>query len=421
MYDFGGAMTPDILEPLAARTRQRDQLRRDLSHLSRQRGELEMRLEDHRRFDVAETTASLSRVHAERAALAATSQQLDESALRLDRDLGARAALAVSPFNLFKYFNSDQVELRAEIARLEARRSKVLKDRESCNADLDAADRTIADLTRRLADHRAFDTDGARVQLDALVERIRTVEREAVALDRELSGIEQRCGKQIEAFRKAAATIETLEATIQTARTMDDKLSSADNGYERAMIHEDCERRFGHGSPKRVIYEKGGELRRVRADLQKIERRLADSLRVADLRVERVVIDGNNACYRGGEFIRLMAVTRIVDALSMDFAVTVVFDASIRRLLEMDDAMIRSAIGDAAETFVAPTKTAADRFALELAGDSPQTFVLSNDRFSEFADFAAVAESRLIRFLIASEHVSIPDLDRTIPIPASRR
>ncbi|MBX9660380.1 MAG: hypothetical protein K2X00_17620 [Nitrospiraceae bacterium] len=337
--------------------------------------------------------------------------------MRLERDIAIRAATAVSPLNLFKYFKGDQVALRAEIARLEARRAVAVKDRDSRDAELRATDRTIADLAKRLADYRAFDPDDARAQLNALVVRIREGNRQAEALDRELSGLELRCGKQIEAFRTAAATIETLEATIQAAKTMDDELSGAGNGYERAMIHEDCERRYGHGSPKKVIHETSGQLRRIRGDLQKIEKRLKECLRVSDLHVERVVIDGNNACYRGGDFIRLMAVTRIVDALAKEFAVTVVFDASIRRLLQMDDTMIRSVIGDAAQTFVAPSKTAADRFALEIAGENDRTFVLSNDRFSEFADFAPVAENRLIRFLIASEHVSIPDLDRVIPLP----
>ena len=201
---------------------------------------------------------------------------------------------------------------------------------------------------------------------------------------------------------------------------MDDALSAAGNGYERAKIHENCERQHGHSSPKKVIHETSGQVRRIKADLQKIERRLKDCLRISDLRIERVVIDGNNACYRGGEFIRLLAVTRIVDALSKNFTVTVVFDASIRRLLDMDDSMIRSVIGDAAQTFVAPSKTAADRFALEIAEENAETFVLSNDRFSEFADFAAVANNRLIRFLISGEHVSIPDLDQVIPIPPGR-
>ena len=414
-------MTPDILEPLTTRTRKLDQLRRDVSKLIQQRTGLEKRLEDHRRFDVTEMTASLSRAHSARTALVATSQQLAEVASRVDRELGVRAAIAVSPLNVFKYFKSDQVALRTEIGRLEAHRSKILKDRESCDADLAAADRTIANLAAQLADHRKFNTDDACLQLAELSERIRIGGREAEVLEQKVRSIEQRCGKQIEAFQAAVADIATLEATIQAARTMDESLSAAGNGYERAMIHEDCERRYGHGSPKKVIHETSGQVRRIKLDLQKIERRLKECLRVSNLRVERIVIDGNNACYRGGEFIRLMAVTRIVDALSKEFNVTVVFDASIRRLLEMDDAMIRSVIGDAAQTFVAPSKTAADQFALEIAGENSQTFVLSNDRFSEFADFPAVANNRLIRFLIASEHVSIPDLDRVIPIPPGRQ
>ena len=413
-------MTPDILEPMITRTKNRDQLRRNVSQLTKQRSEIEKRLDDHRRFDVVDTTEALSRTHSDRSALAAKSQQLTVFAARIDRDLGARAAIAASPLNVFKYFNSDQVALRTEIGRLEARRAQILKDRKSCEVDLDAADRTIANLTAQLADHSAFDTDDARVQLDALAERIRDGDREAEALDQKLSSLEQRCGKQIEAFKTAAATMASLEAKIQAARTMDDALSAAGNGYERAKIHENCERQHGHSSPKKVIHETSGQVRRIKADLQKIERRLKDCLRISDLRIERVVIDGNNACYRGGEFIRLLAVTRIVDALSKNFTVTVVFDASIRRLLDMDDSMIRSVIGDAAQTFVAPSKTAADRFALEIAEENAETFVLSNDRFSEFADFAAVANNRLIRFLISGEHVSIPDLDQVIPIPPGR-
>lgn len=420
MYDLGG-MVPGILEPLAERTNKRDRLLRDVSGYRRQRSELEARLENYQGFDVAACGTSLSELHSKRAALSATSQHLAEVVARIERELHSKATIAVIPLNVFKYFSSDQVELRAQISTLNARKSKLLEDRNGHDALLSATDQAISDLTGQLAAYQAFDAGDAQSQIQALDESISSTKKHIDALNDEIGAIEQRCGKQIEAFETATANILALESDIAAAKIMDEDLSSADNGYERAMVHQDCERRFGVGSPKKVIHEKSGELRRLRADLQKIERRLADSLRLADLRIKRVIIDGNNASYRGGEFIRLMAVTRIVDNLAMDYEVTVVFDASIRRMLQMDDTMIRSVIGAAAQTFIAPTKTAADQFALELANDQAETFVLSNDRFAEFADFAAVTEKRLIRFLITNEHISIPDLDRTIPMPTSQR
>ena len=96
--------------------------------------------------------------------------------------------------------------------------------------------------------------------------------------------------------------------------------------------------------------------------------------------------------------------------LSERYVVTIVFDASIRRILGARGADIQRTLGADAEVHVVATREKADETVLELAGLNEGSFVISNDRFAEFREKLAVKEGRLIRHEIVGGRILVHDL-----------
>ena len=93
----------------------------------------------------------------------------------------------------------------------------------------------------------------------------------------------------------------------------------------------------------------------IRDELQKLERTIG-----------HLLIDGNNACYERQSFIGLSAISALLRELGGRYRTTVVFDASIRAMLKTDTQGIERALGKSHNTYVPPTKAAADEYLLSL-------------------------------------------------------
>jgi hypothetical protein len=77
---------------------------------------------------------------------------------------------------------------------------------------------------------------------------------------------------------------------------------------------------------------------------------------------------------------------------------------------------IQNNLGRDISTYVAPNKNAADEYILKLAQGNRGSYIITNDRYSEWHDYDAVREARVINFLIANNRVMVNDLDITIDI-----
>jgi hypothetical protein len=214
----------------------------------------------------------------------------------------------------------------------------------------------------------------------------------------------------VQELRKLKSRIAQSQSNLRAAEDLDRQLSSAGNSYERAMIHEQCDRQFGVGSPRKVIGDNQRQIRQWERDCDKAQRRITDVAQNAARKIEALVIDGNNMCYEGGSFIGLAAIEAVVPTLSSMCAVTVVFDASIRRLLNIDDARLQHRLGDSAKVHVVASRRMADETILDLAGMNERAYVISNDRFGDFNEKLVVRHSRLIRHEIVGGNIFIHDL-----------
>lgn len=208
-----------------------------------------------------------------------------------------------------------------------------------------------------------------------------------------------------------------LELEITRAKTFEQRLSSASNSYERKMIHDDCGATLGESQPARIISAKQRELQSINRNIGKLQDRLRSITQRASRIIKTIVIDGNNLCYQYQTFIGVVALQAVAQTLSIEYSVVIVFDASIRRLLQSSDRDIAARFGNSIKVHVVASRQKADETLLDAAIDS-NAYVISNDRFGDFPDKAAVLERRLITHEILNGKVFIHDLSVSEDIAA---
>jgi len=254
------------------------------------------------------------------------------------------------------------------------------------------------DLARRQSDLSLIKQSivGKKNELSVVVDRKRRVDEILTPLMQEMQNLESR-------KRKA-------ESDIKAAQNFNQQISSAGNTYDRAMIHEQCERSFGDGSPRRIIGERQKEIRQLERDYDKAKRRVEDIARIASRKVDTLVVDGNNLCYESGSFIGLAAIDALLPLVSRICLVIIVFDSAIRRLLNTDDFGLQERLGSHAKVHIVASRRFADETVLDLACANEQTYVLSNDRFGDFNEKSAVKDGRIIRHEIVNGNIFVHDL-----------
>ena len=203
--------------------------------------------------------------------------------------------------------------------------------------------------------------------------------------------------------------LERLHKSVVEASDFNDRLDRASNSYEKAMIHRECEQRFDIGSPSRVIGNFQRDIRPIERDLEKLRSRIEDIARKAMRTIEKLVFDGNNLCYQARDFCGLGPLKVAVQRLAGRYQILIVFDASIRGKLRMNEGEIANLFGDAATVHVVATKQKADETVLDLAANE-HAYVVSNDRFGDFPEKPPVRERRLLRHEIVDGRVLIHDL-----------
>jgi hypothetical protein len=181
--------------------------------------------------------------------------------------------------------------------------------------------------------------------------------------------------------------------------------------YQRAMSHQKCEEIFGTGSPRKVIAKKESEIRRLDRDIEKLEKRAKNIADKTARHIKKLILDGNNLSYQGDVFIGLSALKPLVPILASEYEVVLIFDASIRRALDSDDSDIRDIFGGDIQVHIVATGIMADETIIDLADSDNTTFIVSNDRFAEFGEKAAIRDRRVIRHEIVAGRLLIHDLE----------
>lgn len=262
-----------------------------------------------------------------------------------------------------------------------------------------------ADLDR----YRAFNRLEADATLKALKSHVVQLRAELDQVRLRKEQVDEQLREPLAELRKVQSQKSNLETEIDRAMTFDKRLNNASNSYERKMVHEECSASFSESSPARVISARQRELQSVNRTIAKLDDRLQSIVERASRVVKTLVIDGNNLCYQHQTFIGLSALYAVVQKLSRDFPIVIVFDATIRRQLQMSDREIAAQFRETVRVHVVASKQKADETLLDIA-HSPDTYVISNDRFKDFPDKSAVRDRRLIRHEILADSVFVHDL-----------
>jgi hypothetical protein len=210
-------------------------------------------------------------------------------------------------------------------------------------------------------------------------------------------------------YKKLSARHDQLASDIDRAEVFDRKLHDAASSYERAMLHQECERLFGEASPARLRSRLRSELRPLERDMEKLRMRLKEVGHRAAREIRKLVFDGNNMCFEREKFIGLGPVKAAVRDLAGRYEMIIVFDASIGPLAKMSPEAIALEVGGAAKVHIVPTGSQADETVLEVAVGN-YAYVVSNDRFADFMEKPPVREARVIRHNIVDGRVLIHDL-----------
>lgn len=302
------------------------------------------------------------------------------------RDFRIRKAVLLESLGLE---SNNFLKVQAQTKNINKQISTMVEEIEKYNCfNFDAKSKKLNDTLTQLSDQER--------EIERIFVRKRHVDKELAPIDKQINDAET---KKLEAI-----------SVMRKAQSMEKELSNADNSYERAMVHQKCQEKFRINSPRRVISQKESEILRLDRDLKKLKRRaeiIADKS-VRDIR--KLILDGNNLCYQGDNFIVLAALKSLVPILAIKYEVVLVFDASIRKALGSSDSEIRNILSSDIEVHVVANNVKADETVLDLAENHKTIFVVSNDRFAEFGEKQALREQRIIRHEIVSGQILIHDL-----------
>lgn len=404
----------DLLEPLRRRRSRLDRLADQVKALDRARDELQRAIAEYKTFRPETEKGKIDSLEITATNLSRKIADQEVNKANLDRRLHDANAAKVSPLAVWRYFTAEQKQIRSEASRLA---SELSSAKQHLSRDQEALSKVRADINaarKRISDHTNFDLNDSEMRLSSLGPEIERLKAAHATDNAEFVRIEAKIRPHTQELDRLKSELATLNADIVSANRFEQELSSASNSYERAMVHKECEAKFGTGSPKQVINDRRGKIRSLENNVPKVERRIRDELQKLERTIGHLLIDGNNACYERQSFIGLGAISALLRELGGRYRTTVVFDASIRAMLKTDTQGIERALGKSHNTYVAPTKAAADEYLLKLADQDNSAFILSNDRFAEYHDYNVVKSGRVFGFLIAEGKLMANDIDISV-------
>lgn len=119
-------------------------------------------------------------------------------------------------------------------------------------------------------------------------------------------------------------------------------------------------------------------------------------------------------CYEKGRdksnFIGLKALMPLTKELAKSYDVTVIFDSQIRKILKAGDKEIAQQFDKTVKVHPVASKQLADETIVRIASDDNTTYIISNDRYADYADLAAVKMNKLIKHEIINNKIIINDL-----------
>ena len=320
-------------------------------------------------------------------------------------------SLIGTAFNPLNWFDSEQKELKVRLnvvsKELHSKESQIDRARNS----LSKIQSSISDTVEKLEKYKSFNRQQTSNNLNVATYKIAELENEFSQVSKLKNKVEIELRPIINQISGYESNIATAKDHIRRAEPMNQRLDEAENSYERAIIHQECEKLFGDGSPSKVIRKQEVLIRQYEKDLDKARRRALEVGKKAARDIRKIVIDGNNLCYEGGNFVGLEPLIALTRGLHQQYEVIVVFDSAIRSQVKSNDNVIRAQFEVGVKVHVVASKQLADDTILSVASNNKFCYVISNDRYGEYREKEAVVDSRIIRHEILDRRVMIHDLN----------
>lgn len=406
-------VSDEFLRPLQLRQTRLNRLKVELGTIRTRTSALARSIKDYRCYEPEADRALIAALQGKQVTLASAAALQGATNEILESGLQAKREQQVGILHFRKFFSTEQKTLRIETRRLDEQLSKIResisKSKDAMTAAINA--RSVAEA--RLSAHAAFEVEPLIRSLAEAESETRRILALTTPLEIEIRGMESQTQVHLAEYRRLKTDLAMVNADIQAASRFDERLRNAADGAQRARIHQECQVRFGTGSPAHVIRTRSGRKRQLENNTPKVGRRILEELEKFDRTIERLIIDGNNLCYEGRTFIGLTALQALLGEIRGRFEIAVIFDASIRRLLRTNDHGISLILGTDQKVHVSPTRSAADEYLMKIAGDDARAFILSNDRFAEFHDYDVVKSGRVLRFMVAEGRIMVNALNVT--------
>ncbi len=311
------------------------------------------------------------------------------------------------------WFSSERAVAKRQLVEaqqgLAAQQSRVA----SAEIEISKAAELVRKIQGEIATARTFDPLLAQSAIAALKANLDRIEPQLASLRQRSNDLDDIMREPLENLHKQEAERAMIMSRIYHAEAFDSLLRNANSSYERAKIHQQCDSTLGDSKPGNVLRLSRGALRSVDDKIRKLQARVDSLTRFATLDIRHIVIDGNNLCYEGKRFLRLAALEALVPILVRKYKITLIFDASIRRKLELSSKDIEARFPQAERVHIVASKRTADETVLAAAGNDPHNFVLSNDRFVDYPEKMAIKEDRVLRHEIVNHAAYIHELQIT--------
>lgn len=311
-----------------------------------------------------------------------------------------------------QWFNDEEKGYQEQIKSLDAQLKYTKEELAQESKHLSKMKVSLIDLESQISEYNSFDVQHVTHELDDIVKIIDILEAKLSQKIERKQDVDAKLSDSLLQIKQLKSNIETAKSFITKAERFDTDLSRANNSYKKAMVHNDCEAALGDGSPRNLIRKHTNHLKKHERDLEKVKKRAVQIGTKASRVINKIIIDGSNLCFSGNDtFVGLNPLIIATNEICKAHKTIIVFDASIRKRLKSNDQSIRQQFNSDIEIHVCASKVKADETILDLGDDDKTTYVLSNDRFSEFNEKEIIINDRVIRHEILDHKIMIHELD----------
>ena len=396
-------------------------LEREIININANSQTLRADLDWFERFELESNHTRLAQVQRETLAAREQLARVEQSIKACRAELNSAKGVAEAGWSPLHWFSTERRVAERQVRTLQKRLSQFKSQQEGLVSGLGESQREELRLNANSQRYQGFDSLQANATITQLEHDVQRLQGVADEVRKASAHWEAVAG---EVYRNWKTTHDQLRATEQDiidAECFINQLDNAQSSFDKKMVHDDCEDRFGAGqrSPDRVLKDRQFHQRKLKREEEKRMRRLRDTIRLLENEIRALVIDGNNLCYlneAGGKrrFIGLAVLKALVPHLAATYGVTLVFDPGIRCQLDMSDNALQAMFPQVRVLVMPPTLTA-DHPVLAAAEFDVETYVISNDHYSDYPDMAAVREERVLHAVVHRDSVQIPQLQILLP------